>query len=97
MDSSLNVVENKGGVNILPAIIDGVSRKIGQLEKAFKDKKTGFNAPSFAVNFAEMRPGKSLFVEQRGQQNFNFSAWQYDANKPIGNGGIQVNRNAQFA
>ena len=47
--NGLDVVLDEVGIEVAPAIVDGVGGEIGQLEKRFEHKKAGFDAPSFVV------------------------------------------------
>ena len=47
----LDVVVDKMRINVLPAIIDGVSREVSQFQKGFDDEEASFDAPAFAVYF----------------------------------------------
>ena len=48
---SLDIVIDKMRINVLPAIIDGVSREVSQFQKGFDDEEASFDAPAFAVYF----------------------------------------------
>lgn len=96
VQDGLDVVQYEVAVYILPAIIGGISRKIGQFEIAFDYKEAGFDAPSKAVYLGKMHPTIALFVQQSGEQHFCFAGGQDNANEAIGNRSLGINCNAHF-
>lgn len=77
--SGLNVEQNEGAVNILPAGIGFDGGEIGELEETFEDEKTGFDPPSTAIKLSETLKIIAFFVEQGGEQDFGFTGVQRNA------------------
>ena len=94
--NGLEVIVDKVRINILPAVIDGISGKIGKFQKGFDDKKASLNAPAFVIYFSEVSVFETPGIGQGREQYFHFAGGEYDPDKAIGDGGLDIDGNTQF-
>lgn len=94
--NGLEVIVDKVRINILPAVIDGISGKIGKFQERFDDEKAGFDAPTLAVYFSKISVFETFGISQGGEQHFDFAGGQYHPNEAVGDGGLNIDGDAQF-
>lgn len=92
----LKVVQDEMVIDVLPAIIDGVCREVGQLKKGLDNKETGLNAPTLAIDFTEVSPVIFLFIKQGRQEHLDLAIGQGDADQAVSDAWVRLQMNAQF-
>lgn len=97
VDGRQEIVHDKGGVDVLPGIVDAECRKAGELQEAFEREKAGFYTPTPAIQGAKVFDGVFFQVGQGGEQHFCFSGGQFDPDKPVFEGLSLLERNAKGA
>lgn len=92
----LQVVIDKVGVNVGPAVIDGIGREIGEFQERFDHKKTGLDAPALAVNLPKVGAPETFGIRQGAEQHFHYAAGQLHPHQSVGDRRLGGYMDAQF-
>lgn len=85
-EHGLDVVIDKVGVYVLPAVVDGIGGEVGELEERLDDEEASLDAPSLGVDTGKAAVREAPSVGKCSEQHLGAAAGQRDPYEAVADG-----------